>query len=95
MMDDNEDEEEKHKLSELAMKAQEGLIRNEVESLLTLLTDLYLGQLLISRASQSTHELRLQKYERWIRQLSSLLRAFDSDAEKSKNTSSRIRTLAK
>ena len=95
MMDDNEDEEEKHKLSELAMKAQEGLIRNEVESLLTLLTDLYLGQLLISRASQSTHELRLRKYERWIRQLSSLLRAFDSDAEKSKNTSSRIRTLAK
>ena len=67
MMEDNEDEEEKHKLSELAMKAQEGLIRSEVESLLKLLTDLYLGQLLISRASQSLFEQRLQKYERWIR----------------------------
>jgi len=58
------------------------LIRQEFEALLSLLTDLYLGQLLLATATQSLNEERLQKHEGWIRQLSALLKTFNADYKK-------------
>ena len=67
------------------MRVVEQTIEQEIDALLQVTIDMYLGQILIQNTTQNLQEDRLSKMESWICQLAGLHRAFTSDFNLNQN----------